>query len=390
MRTLVIVGGGAVGSSIAYHTALRTNGGMQIIVVERDPSFARASSSLSASSIRQQFSTPVNIRLSQYGIAFLREAERVLAVDDDQPALGLREPGYLFLSSVAGLDVMQENHTIQQELDADVVLLGPEGLRSRFPWLSTEGVAAGSLGLSGEGWFDGPALLQAFRRKARSMGVEHVTAEVSAIDDDHHGCRVHLSGSDDCLRADRVVISAGGWSAQLAASVGLDVAITPRRRMVFVVACRARLPGCPLLIDPTGVWLRPEGPRFICGVSPAEGEDDPDEPPLEVDERLFFDRVWPVLAKRIPMFQELKLTSAWAGYYEMHLFDHNAVVGWIPGSSRVLIAAGFSGHGMQHSPGVGRAIAELVVHDEYKSLDLSALDPGRIAAGRRLVERNVV
>jgi glycine/D-amino acid oxidase-like deaminating enzyme len=160
--------------------------------------------------------------------------------------------------------------------------------------------------------------------------------------------------------------------------------------MVFVIATPAALPGCPLVIDPGGVWMRPEGARFICGRSPGPGEPDPDEPPLDVDEAFFNDTVWPVLAARIPALETLRVTSAWAGYYEMNLFDHNGVVGALPGSGGVLVAAGFSGHGIQHSPGVGRAIAELILDGGYVTLDLAPLAAARIASGERLIERNVV
>ncbi|HEX3347685.1 MAG TPA: FAD-binding oxidoreductase [Acetobacteraceae bacterium] len=367
---VVIVGGGAVGSSIAYHLAVRPDFRGRITVVERDPTYARASSALSASSIRQQFSTPVNIRLSQFGIQFLRE----LGLE-----LGLREGGYLFLASAEGAETLRANHALQRSMGADLAFMQPSALIECFPWLNADGIAAGVLGLSGEGWFDGPALMQAFRRKARELGATYLTGEAIKV----RPGRVWLT--DRAIDADVVVIAAGAWTGRL-----LDLPIRPRRRMVFVVACPTVLPGCPLLIDPSGVWMRPEGSRFLCGRSPAGDEPDPDEPPLAVDEALFMESVWPVLAHRIPAMETLKLTSSWAGYYEMNLFDHNGAVGPLPGLDGVLVAAGFSGHGIQHSPGVGRGIAELIVDGRYTTLDLSPLDPGRIARGERLVERNVV
>jgi glycine/D-amino acid oxidase-like deaminating enzyme len=280
---------------------------------------------------------------------------------------------------------------LQRSHGADIALLGPAELSARFPWLNTDGVAAGALGLSGEGWFDGPALHAAFRRKARVLGVVFHAADAVGFAHDGTGALTGVRIADGAsIQADIAVIAAGGWSEPLAASVGLVLPIRPRRRMVFVVACRRRLENCPLLIEPGGVWMRPEGDRFLCGRSPGDGEPDPDAPPLEVDESMFFDRIWPVLAARIPAFGELKLTSSWAGYYDMNLFDSNAAVGRVPCAPDIFVAAGFSGHGMQHAPGIGRGMAELIATGSYRSLDLSALAPDRIAAGQKLLERNVV
>src|SRR4030088_1866708 len=173
---VAIIGGGAMGSSIAYHLQSDPNFTGTVSVIERDPTYARASSALSASSIRQQFSTPLNIPLSRYGIGFLRRAPEFLGVD-----LGLREPGYLFLASTAGAAVLRANHAIQMGEGCAVELLDPAALRRRFPWISAEGVALASHGTANEGWFDGPALMQAFRRKARERGVQYIADEVVGL-----------------------------------------------------------------------------------------------------------------------------------------------------------------------------------------------------------------
>jgi glycine/D-amino acid oxidase-like deaminating enzyme len=389
MQNIVIIGGGAIGSSIAYHLARRSDFAARVTVVERDPTYRMASSSLSASSIREQFSTPLNIAMSQFGLEFLRGAADALEVSGDRPQLGLRLPGYLFLASAAGMDVLRENHAIQREAGADVALLDPEALRARFPWLSTEGVEAGSLGLSREGWFDGPALLQAFRRKARALGVTYVAQDATGFvrQGDRVSAVLLADGSE--LPCDVAVNAGGPWSSRVATFLGIDLPVRARRRMVFVISCPDKLPGCPL-IDPTGIWLRPEGAGFICGRSPDEGEDDPDDAALDVDETMFHERIWPVLAERVPVLERLRITGSWAGYYELNLFDHNGVVGPHPSAPNVIFATGFSGHGMQHSPAVGRGVAELIADGGYATLDLSPLAFTRLVAGRRLVERNIV
>ena len=387
---VVIVGGGAVGSSIAYFLSSHPRFSGEVAVVERDPTYRRASSALSASAIRQQFSTPVNIELSKFGVEFLRRAGAHLSVDGDRPDVGLSEPGYLFLATEAGLPVLRQNHRVQRDHGVDVALLSPGELSARFPWLTTNDLAAGSLGLSGEGWFDGYLLLQAFSRKARSLGVRYVTAEVTGFA--RAGARVTAVRLDDgsTLPCDSAVNAAGPWADRVAAMLDIDLPVRARRRPVFVIACREPLPRCPLIIDPSGVWFRPEGQYFLCGTSPAEGDDDPDDAPLEVDERIFYRPIWPVLAARVRAFEALKLVRSWAGYYELNIFDHNGIVGRHPSFVNVVFANGFSGHGLQQSPGVGRAVAELIVDGGYRSLDLEPLSFERIVEGRHLVELNVI
>jgi glycine/D-amino acid oxidase-like deaminating enzyme len=387
---VVIVGGGVIGSAIACFTLSDPAFRGTLAVVERDPTYGRASSALSASSIRQQFSTSINVRIGQFGIAFLREAHRHLAVDGDAPALGLVEPGYLFLATGAGREILEANHAVQRACGADVALLPPESLRERFPWLSTDGIAAGSLGLSGEGWFDGYSLLQGFRRKARALGARYVTAEAVGLA--AAGPRVTgVTLSDGSTLPGDVVVNAGGpWSARLVHGIGIDLPVRARRRSVFVFECPDALPRCPLVIDPSGLWFRPEGTRrFICGAAP-DPADDADDAPLEPEHHRFEAELWPILAGRVPAFEALRQTRAWAGYYEMNTFDHNGIVGPHPEWANLLFATGFSGHGMQQSPAVGRGVAELLVHGGYRTLDLSPLGYTRIHAREPLVERSVV
>ena len=373
-----------IGGAIA--TFLRL-GGASVTVVERDPTYAAASSSLSASSIRQQFSQPVNIALSQYGIAFLRDAAAHLSVDGDAPALGLREPGYLYLAGPSGLDVLRANHAVQRAAGVQVVLLDPAALRGRFPWLCTDGVAAGSLGLDGEGWFDGPALAAAFRRKARALGAAWMHGEAVGLERDGAQVVAVRLANGSRLACGAVVNAAGPHARAVAAMAGVALPVEARKRCVFVFTCPDALPGCPLVIDPSGVWWRPEGDRFIAGWSPP---DDAEDTGLDVDHALFDGVIWPALAARVPAFERVRQAGAWAGHYEFNTFDHNALLGPHPGVPNLYFANGFSGHGMQQAPGVGRGVAELILHGAYRTLDLSALSVTRVGAGRPLLERNVI
>jgi glycine/D-amino acid oxidase-like deaminating enzyme len=383
---VLIVGGGVIGCAAAFFLA--RDFGVRARVLERDPAYRFASSALSASSIRQQFSTPINIRLSQESLAFLRRIGDELAIDGERPQVGLTEPGYLFLATAAGRSVLEANHAVQKTCGAQVALLDPAALKARFPWLAVDDLAGASLGLAGEGWFDGYSVLQAFRRKAGALGARFIPADVRELTVETGGVAL-TTAAGERFDADAVLIAAGAWSAPLAARLGCDLPIVPRKRDVFMFESPARLPACPLVIDPSGFWFRPEGRAFIAG-APPRGADRDDEPLEHIDFGLFDEVIWPALAARVPDFEALRVTRAWAGYYEYNPFDQNGLVGRLPGHDRVFVAAGFSGHGMQQAPAVGRAIAELIATGTYRSLDLAPLAPARIAANAPLVERNVI
>ena len=393
---VVIVGGGVMGAATACFLA--RDHGVAVTVLERDPTYARASSALSASSIRQQFSQPVNIALSQWSLGFLRRLPEELAVDGQVPDLGLVEPGYLYLATAAGQAVLRANHGVQCAAGADVALLEPAQLRARFPWLEVSDLALGSLGLTGEGWFDGPALLQAFRRKAIACGARFVTADAVGFATAADTVQAVLCRDGRRFEAGAVVLAAGAWSAPLSAGLGLRLPVHARKRDVFVLDSPARLPHCPLVIDPSGLWFRPDGAagpaggRFLAGGPPREPwPGDPDEPPLEdIDHAMFDEVLWPALAGRVPAFEALRVRSAWAGYYEMNLFDHNGLAGALPGWDNVFTACGFSGHGMQQAPAVGSAMAALMAGGHSDAPALDALSPQRLLDRKPLLERNVI
>jgi glycine/D-amino acid oxidase-like deaminating enzyme len=383
---IAIVGGGVMGSALAYWLK-RLQPQVSVSVIERDSRYTYASSALSAASIRQQFTTPVNIRISQASIEFLRRADEWLSTRDGKVDIGLKEAGYLYLANEAQRPALERAHALQRAHGANVALLEPEELRARFDWLSTAEISVGSLGLSGEGWFNGYGLLSAFARKARSLGAEFVRGELVGITlRADQVCEVELKDGRRVI-CGRLVNAAGPWAQAVARLAGVELPVTAKRRTVHVIACPTEIPGLPLLIDPSGFWIRPEGRLFIAGLPPHEDED---AAPLDPDYAAFESELWPRLAMRIPAFEAARLERAWAGYYEMNTFDHNGIVGFHPRIRNLFFINGFSGHGMQQSPIVARGAAELLTEGRFTTLDLSALAYTRIAENKPLHEANVI
>jgi glycine/D-amino acid oxidase-like deaminating enzyme len=386
---VVIVGGGVIGSSIAYFLRL-SDPTVSVTVIERDPTYARSSSALSAASIRQQFSTPLSIQMSLFGIEFLRSIGERLEVDGTQPSIDLHEGGYLFLATPAGEATLRENHALQKRLGADISLLDTSALQARFAWLNTDDLVAGAYGESGEGWFDGYGLVQALRKKAQALGARYVAADVTAVQRDGKRVTRVQTANGETYACDVLVNAAGAWSRKVAQMVGVDLPVYARRRSIFNVTSPARLERCPLLIDPSGVYFRPEGNSYICGTSPS-ADHDPDDLPLdEVDHALFDDVIWPTLAHRVPQFEALRVQNCWSGYYEYNVLDQNAIIGYHPDVDNCIFANGFSGHGLQQGPATGRGVSELILHGHYTTLDLGALSFARVLENRPIVEKNVV
>lgn len=389
---VIIVGGGVVGSAVAYFLAADPAGPDSITVIERDPTYETASTPRSAGGIRQQFSNPENIEIGLFGHHFVSHVAEYLSVDGDCPDLGFREGGYLFLAGPDGLDILRQNHVEQMKLGCDIALLDLVALEKQFPWLNRDGIAGAAFGRSGEGWIDPNTLMQAFKRKARSLGVVYIAGEVSALEHDRNRVSAVMLADGRRYAAGTVVNAAGANAGKIAALASVSLPVVPRKRNVFVFDCRVPLePAVPLLIDPTGVYVRPESGGFICGVSPPADQDpDGDTSDLEVEYHWFEEVVWPALAHRVPAFEAIKLSGAWAGYYDYNTVDQNGIVGAHPELGNLYFANGFSGHGLQQAPAVGRAIAELLVSGGFRTIDLSRFGFARFASGALVLERNIV
>jgi FAD-dependent oxidoreductase domain-containing protein 1 len=385
---VIIVGGAAIGSAAAYFLSRSTDFDGRVLVVEKDPGYALCSTTLSAASIRQQFSTPVNIRISQFGAAFLKSLPEQFGPEAD---VGLRERGYLMLASVAGEPILKANYETQMDHGADTAWLSTDEISARYPWLSTQDISAGSLGLSNEGWFDSNTLLQTLKTQAIAAGADYLHGNVTAlsmVDGKVGGVKLEDGRQFKC---GYLVNAAGPNASNIATMVGLELPVEPRKRIVYVIDCREKeaITNCPLVIDTSGVWVRPEGEYFITGMSPP-ADMDPMCTDFDVTYNIFEDIIWPTLAERIPTFEAIKVVNAWAGHYAYNTLDQNAIVGPHSDVSNFYFANGFSGHGLQQSPAVGRGIAELITSGHYTTLDLSDLAYERIPENRPLMEANVI
>jgi glycine/D-amino acid oxidase-like deaminating enzyme len=329
--------------------------------------------------------------MSQFGHALASGADPLLAVDGVAPSVGWVPGAYLFCASAAGTAVLQANHAAQRAAGADVALLPPDAAGARFPWLHTGDLALASLGLAGEGWLDGEAWARALGAKARSLGAVWRHDRVTGFQRQGDRLAAVQLASGGTLDADAVVNAAGPQAGALGALAGLSVPVHARRRTVFMMTCPTPLPPTPLVVDASGCWFRSEGRGFIGGWSPGDGDADPDDLPLDQpDLAQFDDRVWPALAHRVPAFEALRVQHAWAGYYEVHPLDHNALIGPHPQCANFWLCNGFSGHGLQHAPAAGRGLAERLLTGRWQTVDLSDFSPQRMLAGTPFVEQAII
>jgi glycine/D-amino acid oxidase-like deaminating enzyme len=382
-KCVVIIGGAIVGSMTAYFLRQEGYSG-RIVVLERDPTYQYCSTALSAASIRTQFGCPINVRMSLFGAALFKSLEQRFGAGSD---IGFRERGYLFLGGPGTETSRRAGAAMQMENGAAVGVLSPDDMAQRFAWLNLDSLAIGTLGLAHEGWFDAWSLLRLVRDASRGLGVEYLHETAIGIDAEASRVTAVRTLSGAVIPADWVVNAAGPAAGRVASWLGVDLPVTPRKRTVFFI--KADLDGSvmPMLFDTSGVWMRPEGDGFICGISPREADSDPDaEGDFEPDHALFENTVWPALAHRVPILERLRVVRAWAGHYEVNALDHNGVIGPHDHLENFIFAAGFSGHGVMHSPATGRGVAELIVHGGYRSLDLSPLGYGRVRSGQPMPE----
>jgi len=387
---VVIVGGAVMGSSAAFFLSRNPDFDGSALVIERDPSYLNSSTARTNSCMRQQFSTEVNIRISQFGAEFVSGFSDWMS-DPETPEVPVDHFGYMYLAGdEAKAELLRANQKVQESLGAGTVSVSAEEIATAYPFYNVSDIVCGSHNLRDEGWFDSGVVFDWVRRQARNNGVEYRCDEVTGIQCDADRVTAVDLGSGERIGCAALVNATGTRAAQTAALAGLDLPVEPRKRFTWIFDAAEPLEKrLPLTIDPSGVHVRSDGGAYMAGCGPdndmAVEFDD-----FEMDHDIFEEKVWPVLVNRVPAFERIKVTSRWAGHYAFNYFDHNAVVGPHPQLRNFFFLNGFSGHGMQQSPAMGRGLAELLCYGEYRTLDLSELGYDRIVRGEPFVETAVI
>lgn len=379
---VVIVGGGAMGSSTAYHL-MKADPSLSVVVIEKDSTYAHASTVLSDGNVRIQFNLEENIRISQHTMDVLRTFADDMSTATFRPEIGARHQGNLFLADEAHRESALEGLELQRELACDVLWLDSSEIEERFPGLELVGIVGGTLGID-DGSVDPGAVLRGYRNKAIELGAHYLEDEVVAVSE--AGGRVtgvHLrSGSD--LIAPMVFVAAGAWSADLVRPLGVDLPIVPTMRTVYVVSTTVETAGMPSLFLRSGVYALPESDRtWVMAWSRPEDPIGFDFTPA--GRRRFTDVIWPELLRNVPVFDSLEVRTSWAGLYDVNTLDGNAIIGEWPTIGGLLLATGFSGHGFQQCPAVGRYLAEHIL-GRSPTIDLARLGGERILDNEPLYE----
>jgi len=390
---IILVGGAIYGSSIAWWLTEMDDFQGRVLVVERDPTYSFASTSHTNSCIRQQFSQELNVRISQFGAAFIKSFRARMGDDERVPDILLQSFGYLYLADTDAFAAsLKEAHAAQVACGSATRHMQVDEIAEAYPFYNLDDIVAGNHNTVDEGYFDGATMFDWWKRLARERGVEFITADVVAMTLDQAGRQVErvTLASGTAVACGQVVNTSGPRARVTAQMAGLDLPVEPRKRYTFIFDAETPLAqDLPLTIDPSGVHMRSDGRFYLAGCPP---DHDPaaDYTDFEFDHSLWENKVWPVLAHRVPQFEAIKLVNQWVGHYAFNTLDQNAIVGAHPEVTNFVFCNGFSGHGLQQSPAIGRGVAELLTYGAYRSLDLSAFGYERIATGQPLVEKAVI
>jgi len=383
---VIIIGGGIMGSATAYYL-MNADPRLKVAVVERDAAYTQASTTLSMSNVRIQFSLKENVQISLYTIQVLKRFEEDMAVADQKPKIYHRQEGNLFLVDAAEETAARRAFEMQKDLGCQVHWWSPQTIKQHFPLYEPEKFIGGTFS-PGDGYIDAYAVLMGYRAKARSLGATYIEDEVVTIKKDQKrvaGAELSALGR---LNAAVVVNCAGAWAADVAKTAGVKLPVLPVKRQVFALDTAVKPAGpLPLTVLPSGMYFRSEtGGLILLGKSLQE---DPVGFNFTWDDKRFIELLWPELADFVPAFDRLKLVRGWAGLYAVNTLDGNAILGQWPELSGLYLANGFSGHGLQQGPAVGRYLSELILKNPL-SLDLSIFSPQRILDNRALSENGLV
>ena len=380
---VIMIGGSVMGCAIAYNL-LQADDNLNVALIEMDPTYAHASTTLSEGNIRLQFNIKENIQMSLYGLQVMQGFSEQMAVGESKPEVDFHQHGNLFIVDAASRVEAEQGYALQHSLGCEVEWLSPEQVQQRYPFYNLEGCVGGTFGQK-DGRMSPEAVLNGYRKKAAALGAQFIHGKAERL----LLCADRVAGVELAagrrLAADVVVNSAGAWAAKIAGSAGIDLPVAPTKRQVTVVETTLRPERrLPPIFFPSGLYCIHEGNgNFTCARS---REDDPvgcDD--FRWERERFENLLWGELVEVMPAFDRLKINGGWAGLYAVNTFDGNAILGEWPALRGFFLANGFSGHGFQQCHAVGRYIAELIL-GKPPSLDLSIFSPLRILENRPVFE----
>ncbi|WP_298843248.1 FAD-binding oxidoreductase [uncultured Roseobacter sp.] len=388
---VVIVGGGMYGASVSWWLSQTPGFSGRILVVERDPTYENAATSHTNSCMRQQFSNPVNIAISRFCAEFVRNFRDYMGGDPDVPELAMHCFGYLYLADTpAFAETLQESQNIQAGLGAATQFMTRDEIAAAWPFYQLDDIVGGNYNAVDEGYFDGGTMFDWFRRMGARNGVEYIHDEVVSLQKNAGRIDSVTLKSGAVISCGVLVNAAGTRGVRVAEMAGIQVPVEPRKRYTYIFDAAEPLEkDLPLTIDPSGVHFRTDGRYYMAG---GHADEDPavDQDDFVADHGLWEEKFWPIIATRVPAFERVRVINMWVGHYDFNTLDQNAIVGASPEVSNFMFLNGFSGHGLQQAPALGRGLAELITNGAYSSIDLSAFGAGRILAGEKFLEKAVI
>ena len=391
---VVIVGGAMFGAATAWFLSDNPDFQGRVLVVEKDPSYKNAATSHTNSCMRQQFSREINVRVSQFAADFVKNLRTYMGGDIRVPELSIQSYGYLFLADNPDFAaVLRQSHAVQAAAGAGTRLLTAAEIKRNYPFYNVDDIILGSINTVDEGYWDCVAVFDWWRRSARERGVEYVANEVVAMTKNAAGNRIEsvILKSGEVIACGHVVNASGTRGVLTARMAGLEIPVEPRKRYTYVFSAQNPLEiELPLTIDPSGVHMRQDGRQTYMAGGHSSNDPAVDFDDFSMDHDLWEDKIWPIIAARIPQFEAIRLINSWAGHYDYNTFDHNAIIGPHTRVENFLFLNGFSGHGLQQSPAMGRGTAEFITYGGYRTLDLTPFNYARIARNEPFVEKAVI
>ena len=390
---IIIIGGALYGSSIAWFLSNNPDFSGTILVIEKDPSYEFSSTIRTNSCIRQQFSQKINIEISQFGAHYINNFRNFMNDNPQVPELNIQAFGYMYLASTKKFaKILKQNQKIQQASNSKTRFMTASEIKRQYPFYNVDDIIAGNHNLVDEGYFDGNTIFNWWKKSAKKNNVEYIKNEVSSLKLSNCGNSiesVHLKSGDQ-LSCNTIVNASGPYASKISSMIGIKLPVEPRKRYSFVFQAEKNLQKLlPLTIDPSGIHMRSDGQHYLAGCPP---DHDPrvDYNDFSFDHSIWEDKVWPILAHRIPQFESIRLKNSWVGHYAYNVLDQNAIVGYHTKIKNFIFANGFSGHGFQQSPAIGRGISELIIYNQFKTLDLSPFNFSRVEAKEPFIETAII